>query len=242
MEITLQGVSRSVRAALLVAMFLAALPIIQPARAAVLLDDFTVTLFDQFPRNTYVAEVGFEVDPRTPIDDEVLFGRGDVIDAPGPWTFSRYSPASFSAFSNADDAHFEAVVARLTDGIDEQFSVLFYRITSSGCCFGSGYVYRRLESEWFDVAGLAGATIDEIRFDWAPTPDGPIGPSGTQLGTATISLYAVPEPATGALLGVGLLVLTGSSRLRHRGCSGGDSFQHQTTSQRIRSSTSPHLG
>lgn len=220
MEITSQGVSR--RVLLLLAMFVT-LPTLS-ARASVLLDDFSVAFFDTLPNAQYVADVGFDIDPRTPFDDEWVFGRGDAIISPDPWVFSVVAPASFSAFSNADDANFDAVVAHLTNGVDEVLNVDFW---SASVVFGSEFRVdlRRPESEWFDVAALAGATIHEIRFDWSPSgllPDNfPWGASFSgQLGTATISLYAIPEPSTGALLGMGLLVLITGFRARRNSGAG----------------------
>src|SRR5262245_8772344 len=76
---------------------------------------FSVAFHDPFPDAKYVADVGFDIDPRTPSDDEWIFGRGDAGTACcTPWVFERSSPASFSAFSNADDGNFDAVVAQLT--------------------------------------------------------------------------------------------------------------------------------
>jgi len=114
--------------------------------------------------------------------------------------FERFSPASFSVFSNADDANFGAAVARLTDGVDEVLSGDFWFVSSA---FGSEHsvLRRRLESEWFGNVDLTGVSVDEVRFDWAP------GGLGDQIGIATISLHVIPEPSMGALIAGGLVVL-----------------------------------
>src|SRR5262245_44751300 len=94
---------------LLVAMLLPLITLNRPAGATIL-DDGSVGLHDAFPSDFgYVADVGFEGDLVTPFDDQMLFGRGDAISAPGPWLFPRLSNETFSVFSNADDANFDAV-------------------------------------------------------------------------------------------------------------------------------------
>jgi len=203
MPLIVSIVSRFTRAVLLIAV-LQTFPINNDAHAAALLDQFTVVFFDSAPDDRYVADVGFDVDTGTPFDDEWVFGRGDAVSAPGPWVLDRLSPVSYSVFSNADDANFDAVVARLTDGIDEQFSVDFWHLCAGDLCFGSEFRagLRNPESTWLNIGALAGTTIDEIRFDWIPG-----GSAVDQIGTATISLYAVPEPYTGLLLGAGIVGL-----------------------------------
>jgi hypothetical protein len=175
----------------------------KPANATPL-SSFVLNFHDPYLSSVgYVAEVGYENSLLTPYDDEVLFGRGEAILAPGPWPFTRFESATFSAYSSTDDPDFDAVVAQLTDGIDEQLSVIFYevRCIAGSCHFKSSQVSAKLESEWFGGDDLTGAPIGEIRFDWVPTnlPD--------TTGTVTISLLAVPEPSTGALTASGLLLL-----------------------------------
>jgi len=40
---------------------------------------FSVAFHGQFPEQRYVADAGFDIDPRTLFDDEWVFGRGDAV-------------------------------------------------------------------------------------------------------------------------------------------------------------------
>ena len=176
---------------------------------ATFLGSFAVNFNDPYPSGVgYVAEVGYENSPVTPDDDEVLFGRGETIIAPGAWVFTRFEPSIFTAVSSADDPDFDAVVEQFSDGIDEQLSVIFWevRCIAGSCHFSSSQVSRQLESEWFGGDDLAGSRIGEIRFDWVP--ENLVG----ETGVATISLLAVPEPSTGGLTALGLMMLRVSRR------------------------------